>query len=146
MLNIQNIKCFSPHKVGKVESKMSLKCVSCWVLEINPNKFRFYLCIFAKVCFSVQAIRQNLVYRKFINFIFMVFFQRSSFPNIKYFPVWLRNRLLSAGLELVLGQIEKSCIVSNYRQFSTNIKIKIIKLIPDFLARVFGSSVLKNWL
>ena len=47
---------------------------------------------------------------------------------ILYFPVWLRNRLLSAGLEPILSQTEKSCIASNYRQFSTNIKIKIIKL------------------
>ena len=48
----------------------------------------------------------------------------------KTFPVWFRNRLLSAGLEPVLNQTEKSCIASNYRQFSTNIKIKFIKLIP----------------
>ena len=33
---------------------------------------------------------------------------------------------------------EKSCIASNYRQFSTNIKLEIIKLIPFFLARAFG--------
>ncbi len=51
------------------------------------------------------------------------------------FPVWLWNRLLPAGLEPVLiSQTEKSCIASNYRQFSTNIKIKIIKLIPVFLS------------
>ncbi len=47
---------------------------------------------------------------------------------IIHLPVWLRNRLLSAGLETVLRQTEKACIASNYRQFSTNIKIKIIKL------------------
>ncbi len=40
-----------------------------------------------------------------------------------YFPVWLRNQLLSAGLEPVLSQTENSCIASNYRQFSKNIKI-----------------------
>ena len=39
------------------------------------------------------------------------------------FPVWLRNRLLSAGLELVLRHTEKSCIVSYYRQFFMNIKM-----------------------
>ena len=33
-----------------------------------------------------------------------------------------RNRLISAGLEPVLSQTEKSCITSCYRQFSTNIK------------------------
>ena len=35
--------------------------------------------------------------------------------------------MLTAGLELVLSHTEKSCIASNYRQFSMNIKIKIIK-------------------
>ncbi len=47
------------------------------------------------------------------------------------------NWLLSAGLELVLSQTEKSCIASNYRQFSTNIKIKIIKLIPVLILYFF---------
>ena len=55
----------------------------------------------------------------------------------KTFPVWFRNRLLSAGLEPVLNQTEKSCIASNYRQFSTNIKIKIIKLIPVLILKFF---------
>ena len=47
-----------------------------------------------------------------------------SVPNkiFIYFSVWLRNRLLSAGLEPVFSQ--KLCIASNYRQFSTNMKIK----------------------
>ena len=44
------------------------------------------------------------------------------------FLVWLRNRLISAGLESVLSHIEKLCIASFYRQFSSNIKIRIIKL------------------
>ena len=42
--------------------------------------------------------------------------------QVTYFPVWLPNRLLSAGLELVLSITEKSCIVSYYIQFSTSIK------------------------
>ena len=46
------------------------------------------------------------------------------------FPVLLRNRLLSAGLEQVLCHTEKSCKESYYRQFSTYNKIKIIKLKP----------------
>ncbi len=41
-----------------------------------------------------------------------------------------RNRELSAGLEPVLSQTQKLCIASNNRQLSTNIKMKIIKLIP----------------
>ena len=35
------------------------------------------------------------------------------------------------------SQTEKSCIASNYNQFSTNIKIKIMKLIPVFLSWAF---------
>ena len=66
---------------------------------------------------------------------FQSFFQSCG----QYFPVWLRNRLLSTGLEPVLSQTEKSFVASNQRQFSTNIKIKIIKLIPVFLARAFGA-------
>ena len=42
----------------------------------------------------------------------------------KDFPEWLRNRLISGGLEQVLSQI----------------KIKIIKLIPALLDRAFSSS------
>ena len=61
---------------------------------------------------------------------------------INDFPVWLRIRLLSAGLETVLSQTEKSCMASNYRQFSTNIKIKIIKLIQILLAWAFGAKKL----
>ncbi len=44
------------------------------------------------------------------------------------FPVWLRNRLLSPGLEPVLRQTEKLCTASNYIQSYTNIKIKMIEL------------------
>ena len=45
-----------------------------------------------------------------------------------YFPIWLQNRLISRGLEPVI----KSCIASNYRKFSSN--VKIISLIPVLLA------------
>ncbi len=55
------------------------------------------------------------------------------------FPIWLRTRLLSAGLEPVLSQTEKLCTATNYRQ-SMNIKIKIIKLIP-FCQPVFYRSI-----
>ncbi len=43
-----------------------------------------------------------------------------------HIPVWLRNRLISTGLEPVLSHTKKSCIASNYRQFSTNIKIPVL--------------------
>ena len=60
-------------------------------------------------------------------------------PNtILWFPVWLRNRMISAELEPVLSYTEKLCIASYYRQFFTNIKVKIIKLKP--VAPDFGNS------
>ena len=51
------------------------------------------------------------------------------------------------GLEPFLSHTEKSCIAPYYRQFSTIVKIKFIKLIPFFLARgAFGLSMyLQNW-
>ena len=41
---------------------------------------------------------------------------------IMRFPVWLRNRLISAGLKLVFSFIESSCLASYYSHFSKNIK------------------------
>ena len=55
------------------------------------------------------------------------------------FPVWLRNRLKSSGLKLLLSHTEKSCVASYYIQFYTNIKIKIQKFIPVLLIRTFWS-------
>ena len=40
--------------------------------------------------------------------------------------------MISAVLEPVLNYTEKSCITSYYRQFTTNIKIKIIIFLPVF--------------
>ena len=40
-----------------------------------------------------------------------------------------KNRLISAGIEPVLRHTEKSCILSYYTQFCTNIQIKILELI-----------------
>ena len=42
------------------------------------------------------------------------------------FPVWLRNRLTSTGLEPVLSHTKNYVIALYYRQFSSNFKIKII--------------------
>ena len=56
--------------------------------------------------------------------------------NCYYLSGWLRNRLILAGLELVFSHTEKSCIASQYRQFSTNNKIlKIIRF-----KQAFGTS------
>ena len=46
------------------------------------------------------------------------------------FPVWIQNRLLfSAELEMVCSHTERSCTASYYRQYFTNIRMKIINLI-----------------
>ena len=49
-----------------------------------------------------------------------------------------------AGLKPVLGHTEKPCIVSYYRQFSMNNKIKIMKSLPVYLAQTLGLSGLSN--
>ena len=60
--------------------------------------------------------------------------------KINFNPVWLRNRLISSRLETVLSHTENSCIVSYYSQFYTNIKLKIVILIPVLLGQAFGPS------
>ena len=58
--------------------------------------------------------------------------------NIKIFLLWLRNILISGGLEPVLTH--------NRIVFSTNNKIKIIELLQILLARAFRRSrPKKNW-
>ena len=39
-----------------------------------------------------------------------------------FYAIWLRNRSISTGLEPVLSQTEKSCNVSQYRQFYRMVK------------------------
>ena len=48
---------------------------------------------------------------------------------VTVFPVWLQNRLISAGLEPVLSHYEKSYVASYYIQFCTNNKNNKIKII-----------------
>ena len=45
------------------------------------------------------------------------------------------SRLISAGLKPVHNHTERLCLASYHRQSSKNLKIKIIKLVPVFLAR-----------
>ena len=47
-----------------------------------------------------------------------------------YFQYGFETYILSVWLEPVLSHTEKSWITLNYKQFSMNIKIEIIKLIP----------------
>ena len=51
--------------------------------------------------------------------------------------VLLKGNRVILGLEPVLTHTDKSCIASYYRQFSTNIRIKIIKLIHNLLDQAF---------
>ena len=64
--------------------------------------------------------------------------------NISYFLVFIRNRLISVGLEPVFIHMKKLCLASYYIQFSTYIKMynQIIK--TSFLDRAFGISRLKK--
>ena len=57
-----------------------------------------------------------------------------------HFSVWLRNRLILAESEPVLGQTEKSCLAQYYRQFSTNIKIRTDTRYVCLGLRLFGSN------
>ena len=70
-----------------------------------------------------------------------MFFQYALVPKI-FFPVWLQNQLKSAELEPVLIHTKKFYIATYYRQFSTSIKIKTIKLKSVFFARSFDHSEL----
>ena len=62
------------------------------------------------------------------------------------FQVWLLNRLLSAGLEPVLSQTEKSCIASNYRQLSADIKMKNFKIKSSINLVICNLIFVENWL
>ena len=75
----------------------------------------------------------NLFY---LNFLCIEILKIKSNECIFPFSVWLRNLLISAGLEPVLTSQPywKSCQASYYRQLPTNIKIKILKLSPILLA------------
>ena len=44
--------------------------------------------------------------------------------KVIFIPIWLRNRLISAGLELVTVMLKKTCIASYYKKYSVNVKIK----------------------
>ena len=55
-------------------------------------------------------------------------------------PVWLRNWLISAGLEPVLSNTKKSCIAWYYWLFSSDITMHFIELKPVLLAGDFSLS------
>ena len=56
--------------------------------------------------YQLISIKLKMFNKLEIDFIKHCFF-------IKHFPVWLRNRLISAGLEPVLSHTEKSYILLN---------------------------------
>ena len=78
-------------------------------------------------CFVVRRLSTSLVVFVALSFtllllieLFIVDFTKSGKP----FSSMASKPNLSAGLEPVDSHTEKSCVASNYRQFSTNIKIK----------------------
>ena len=66
-----------------------------------------------------------------------------TFQKSILFPVWLRNRLISARLEPVLSHTETLCITSHYIQFSTNIKMYNYKIITSFVSTCLSSGLTK---
>ena len=50
-----------------------------------------------------------------------------------YFPICLRNGLISAGLRPVFSHTDELCMASNYRQFSSKIYIITLLTLPNTL-------------
>ena len=87
-----------------------------------------------KLSFSLYKFSDSLhllIYQIYLKGIFFIFVQPNNtkifFKTTKVLKnkilVWLHNRLISSGLEPDLSHTGKSCIASDYRQFSTNIEI-----------------------
>ena len=85
-------------------------------------------CLKCIICF-VKTLNHNTLYMQLLTGHSLI----QAFFYTYILPVWLRNRFISAELKPVLCHTEKSCIESYDRQFSTNIKIKIIIVIPFFI-------------
>ena len=77
--------------------------------------------------FFTNTLAQN-IFLLFIRLDLFIFVTTAD----KIFPVSLRNRLISGGLEPVLSPTEKLCLASFYIQFSTNIKYTIIRFKTRF--------------
>ena len=112
---------------------------------INQQPNLHYIKYFFQNKMSTRSSPKSPVAKSPSKYAFKLF---KTFPKkhrkVWIFPVWLRNRLTSAGLELVLSYTEKSYIASYYRHFFTNVKIKIIKLKLVLLTRFFSFS-LQKW-
>ena len=60
--------------------------------------------------------------------------------TFKAFLVFIRNLLISSGLEPVIIHTKKLCLASYYNQFSKNIKMYNHKIKTSVFARAFGIS------
>ena len=96
---------------------------------------------FRKRSNSIIVIRKSVLPFKRQHFYII---QGWQYPSKQSSQFNIRNWLISAELIPVLNHTEKSRISSYYKQFSTDIEIKIIKLIPVLMAQDFGRSYKKK--
>ena len=112
--------------------------------EINlPNYFTFIKILGGYLLYSIKSSHKHIHTVSTRSHSCLSFFRSSGKEYLfLIFPVLLRNRLISAGFETVLFYTKQSCKALYYKQFSTNIKIKIIKSIPVFIPSVLTKKVL----
>ena len=100
-------------------------CYETDISAVKPQRF---------VCFSLLL---DVVFLKFN----MIHLSMWVFVCDTRSPVGLRKRLISAGLEPVRSRTEKPCIASHYRQFFTNIKIKIKTSFVSLVSNITGFNI-----
>ena len=101
---------------------------------INARVFSGHALYMHRYLFFTNTLAQN-IFLLFIRLDLFIFVTTAD----KIFPVSLRNRLISGGLEPVLSPTEKLCLASFYIQFSTTIKCTIIR----FKTRCFSQCLLQ---
>ena len=85
--------------------------------------------IFVSVCFSCP----RFCFKKGTMYPYLVVYNQLTFWSIKTFSGWIRNRLLSAGLGLILSHTEKSL-------YQTQLSPKIIKSLPILIVWAYSAS------
>ena len=88
----------------------SLGCTYAYHPLSYPFRFLIILNMTSTLLSPVLASHKPL----FVIFSLSPFFSVATLKFKHDFPVWLRNRLISAGLETVFSHTEKSCIVSYF--------------------------------
>ena len=115
-----------------LQSKVSAIC--CFHAVIRANKDEFVL----------KKRLTQLITRIVIFLIFLkTALHRWKNKNRTLFPIRLRNRLISPGLELFSIHTEKSCNISYYGQFSTYNEIITIKSLIEPTFRTPGANNMK---